>query len=112
MPLTPEDVVRKTFTSSWRGYTPTDVDNFLEEVVAELRRLQQQLDDLRATHSTPSGEAISDRFAIEASQLEQIRAERADLMQELIALQAEYDQLRREVATLRQAVEPEDAPRE
>jgi DivIVA domain-containing protein len=49
MPLTPEDVVSKRFnpTRVREGYAQDEVDDFLDEVVAELRRLTSENDDLR-----------------------------------------------------------------
>ena len=48
MALTPEDVLNKNFTATQfrRGYDEQEVDDFLDEVVAELRRLTQERDDL------------------------------------------------------------------
>lgn len=50
MALTPEDVVNKRFqTTKFRdGYDQDQVDDFLDEVVVELRRLTQENEDLRA----------------------------------------------------------------
>lgn len=49
MPLTPEDVVNKRFqpTKFREGYDQDEVDDFLDEVVIELRRLYQENEDLR-----------------------------------------------------------------
>jgi DivIVA domain-containing protein len=49
MPLTPEDVVNKRFqpTKFREGYDQDEVDDFLDEIVIELRRLNQDNDDLR-----------------------------------------------------------------
>lgn len=49
MALTPEDVVNKRFqTTKFReGYDQDEVDDFLDEVVAELRRLTHENEDLR-----------------------------------------------------------------
>lgn len=49
MPLTPEDVVNKRFqpTKFREGYDQDEVDDFLDEIVVELRRLYQENDDLR-----------------------------------------------------------------
>ncbi|MBA8812994.1 DivIVA domain-containing protein [Frigoribacterium faeni] len=49
MALTPEDVVNKRFqpTKFREGYDQDEVDDFLDEVVAELRRLTQENDELR-----------------------------------------------------------------
>ena len=49
MPLTPEDVVNKRFqpTKFREGYDQDEVDDFLDEIVVELRRLGQENEDLR-----------------------------------------------------------------
>ena len=49
MSLTPEDVVNKRFqpTKFREGYDQDEVDDFLDELVVELRRLNQENDDLR-----------------------------------------------------------------
>jgi len=50
MALTPEDVVNKRFqaTKFREGYDQDEVDDFLDEVVVELRRLTQENEDLKA----------------------------------------------------------------
>jgi len=50
MALTPEDVVNKRFqaTKFREGYDQDEVDDFLDEVVNELRRLTEENDDFRA----------------------------------------------------------------
>jgi DivIVA domain-containing protein len=50
MPLTPEDVSNKRFTPVRlrEGYDMSEVDQFLDEVEAELARLTKDNDDLRA----------------------------------------------------------------
>ncbi|MBX3093173.1 MAG: DivIVA domain-containing protein [Cryobacterium sp.] len=49
MALTPEDVVNKRFapTKFREGYDQDEVDDFLDEVVVELRRLGQENEELR-----------------------------------------------------------------
>lgn len=49
MPLTPEDVVNKRFqpTKFREGYDQDEVDDFLDEIVVELRRLTSENEDLR-----------------------------------------------------------------
>jgi len=49
MALTPEDVVNKRFQSTKfrEGYDQDEVDDFLDELVVELRRLTQENDELR-----------------------------------------------------------------
>ncbi len=50
MPLTPEDVSNKRFTPVRlrEGYDMGEVDQFLDEVEAELERLHKENDDLRS----------------------------------------------------------------
>jgi DivIVA domain-containing protein len=49
MALTPEDVVNKRFqpTKFREGYDQDEVDDFLDEIVVELRRLNQENEELR-----------------------------------------------------------------
>lgn len=49
MALTPEDVINKRFqpTKFREGYDQDEVDDFLDEIVTELRRLNQENDELR-----------------------------------------------------------------
>ena len=49
MPLTPEDVVNKRFqpTKFREGYDQDEVDDFLDDIVIELRWLYQENEDLR-----------------------------------------------------------------
>ncbi|MCX6496917.1 MAG: DivIVA domain-containing protein [Rhodoluna sp.] len=49
MPLTPEDVVNKRLqpTKFREGYDQDEVDDFLDEVVLEMRRITQENEDLR-----------------------------------------------------------------
>ncbi|WP_134772851.1 DivIVA domain-containing protein [Ornithinimicrobium flavum] len=106
MLLSPEDVVRKTFNTVVlrRGYDADEVDAFLEEVVLELRRLHGKVDELQAQVNTlgaeVSAEGVSPRMQLEQQQLEQVRAERRDLVADMAALQERYDSLRAEVSEL------------
>lgn len=71
MPLTPEDVVNKRFQSTKfrEGYDQDEVDDFLDEVVVELRRLTQENEELRARITEGGGvvaEAVSAPEAVAA----------------------------------------------
>jgi len=60
MALTPEDVVNKQFqqTKFREGYDQDEVDDFLDEVVVELRRLTQENEELKARlEKAESGQA-------------------------------------------------------
>ncbi len=62
MPLTPEDVSNKRFTPVRlrEGYDMGEVDQFLDEVEAELARLTKENDDLRSKLSAAqSGQTVS-----------------------------------------------------
>ena len=64
MALTPEVVVNKKFqvTKFREGYDQDEVDDFLDEIVEELRRLNQENDDLRrqvAELEAQTGESAS-----------------------------------------------------
>ena len=78
MALTPEDVLNKNFTATQfrRGYDEQEVDDFLDEVVVELRRLLGENAELRrqleaggagvqgvATGATPDGAAVAEAQA-------------------------------------------------
>ncbi len=56
MPLTPEDVQKKTFTPVRlrEGYDMAEVDQFLDEVEGELRRLHQEVDEVRSSPDDPA----------------------------------------------------------
>ncbi len=57
MPLTPEDVSNKRFTPVRlrEGYDMGEVDQFLDEVEAELARLTKENEDLRSKLSAAQG---------------------------------------------------------
>ncbi|TFD33138.1 DivIVA domain-containing protein [Cryobacterium cryoconiti] len=59
MALTPEDVVNKRFQSTKfrEGYDQDEVDDFLDEVVVELRRLTAENEELKARVSSGGGAA-------------------------------------------------------
>lgn len=48
MTLTPADVEQKTFSTALRGYELNEVDDFLDEVVATIKGLQDELADAKA----------------------------------------------------------------
>ena len=66
MSLTPEDVVNKRFQSTKfrEGYDQDEVDDFLDEVVVELRRLNQENEELRT--SLASGGNVSEHVSAAA----------------------------------------------
>jgi DivIVA domain-containing protein len=58
MAFMPEDVLSKHFTATQfrRGYDEREVDEFLDEIVVELRRLNSNNNDLRAAQRLPGGQ--------------------------------------------------------
>jgi DivIVA domain-containing protein len=105
VPLRPDDVVRKTFTGTVmrRGYAEGEVDAFLEEIVGELRRLHAQIDELQAAASEGGHAESVDSVHVtrEREQLEMIRAERKQLVEEMAQMQAELDRVTAQVAAVR-----------
>ena len=75
MALTPEDVVNKRFQSTKfrEGYDQDEVDDFLDEVVVELRRLTAENEELKARVS--SGSASEPAVAAEAAPAPEVVAE-------------------------------------
>ncbi|WP_422936357.1 DivIVA domain-containing protein [Sinomonas sp. P47F7] len=70
MALTPEDVVNKRFqpTKFREGYDQDEVDDFLDEIVIELRRLNQENDELRkkvAELTSKGGVSAPEKPAVE-----------------------------------------------
>jgi DivIVA domain-containing protein len=63
MPLTPEDVSNKRFTPVRlrEGYDMGEVDQFLDEVEAELARLTKENDDLRSKLSSAQGAPVAEK---------------------------------------------------
>jgi DivIVA domain-containing protein len=56
MTLTPSDIEQKTFSTALRGYNLDEVDDFLDEVVRSMRKLQEELESAQAELETRSGE--------------------------------------------------------
>ncbi|WP_425846741.1 DivIVA domain-containing protein [Agrococcus sp. TSP3-2-1] len=89
MALTPDDVVHKRFeTTRFRdGYDQDEVDDFLDEVVTELRRLIEENDGLRAENEqlrqgiAPAEPAPA--AEVDTAELDALRAENEQLKQQL-----------------------------
>ncbi|KRN94020.1 DivIVA domain-containing protein [Pediococcus stilesii] len=47
MAIEPQDIQQKQFSNKMRGYNPVEVDEFLDDVAFEQRRLQDEIDSLR-----------------------------------------------------------------
>lgn len=99
MALTPDDVVHKRFeTTRFRdGYDQDEVDDFLDEVVTELRRLTEENDALRAENEQlKQGGAVAAPVADAPSQPVDT-VEPVDTA-ELDALRSENEQLKQQLA--------------
>jgi DivIVA domain-containing protein len=99
MALTPDDVVHKRFeTTRFRdGYDQDEVDDFLDEVVTELRRLTEENEALRAENEQlKQGGAVAAPVAdaqaaqpveaaqtVDTAELDELRAENERLQQQL-----------------------------
>lgn len=57
MALTPSDVEEKTFGTALRGYDLDEVDDFLDEVVATIRELHDQVAEARAAEPAEQPES-------------------------------------------------------
>ena len=79
MALTPEDVVNKRFqpTKFREGYDQDEVDDFLDEIVVELRRLNQENDELRKKLAE-SGAGTPASSTAAAPVVEKVPAAKAD----------------------------------
>ena len=85
MALTPEDVLNKTFTQTQfrRGYDEREVDDFLDDIVAEMRRMTKESDDLRGElNAAREGSGLAPVAArpepdTSASDLEELRSKNA-----------------------------------
>ena len=66
MPLTPEDVSNKRFTTVRlrEGYDMTEVDQFLDEVESELGRLTRENAELRTRLAEATGEPVPDTVVV------------------------------------------------
>lgn len=69
MALTPEDVVNKRFqqTKFREGYDQDEVDDFLDEIVVELRRLTQENEELKAKVNALDARQVGSAPAIAAA---------------------------------------------
>jgi DivIVA domain-containing protein len=102
MALTPEDVVNKRFqpTKFREGYDQDEVDDFLDEIVVELRRLNQENEELRrrvsdAPAGTPQAAAAVPAPVAASTKTEEVRDEekkpepvKAEAKPEIVAVPA------------------------
>jgi DivIVA domain-containing protein len=114
MPLTPEDVANKQFTSTRLkpGYDETEVDEFLDEVEAELTRLYRENDELRSKLAA-AGRAPAAEGAAPQQQVQPAQPDPA-LTRENDELRSKLENLQRQLAEAQsrpaQQVAPAPAP--
>ena len=89
MPLTPEDVVNKRFqpTKFREGYDQDEVDDFLDEIVLEMRRITQENEDLRQRLLAADGR-ISELQRSGASLVQQVNSAEASIPEASIPVTA------------------------
>jgi cell division initiation protein len=61
--LTPSDIEQKTFSTALRGYDLDEVDDFLDEVIATMRDLQEQLAEARSS-AARAPDPVADESAV------------------------------------------------
>lgn len=132
MPLTPQDVADKLFSSAGRfskhpGYDEAEVDAFLEEVENELRRLLDEQADLRAHVASLQAELIAAREAADTAAvvgqggdqalaaLQQARNEAQQARTRLAAYEGQVAALQQQLAEVQAAQQaavalPDDSP--
>src|SRR6476469_9037810 len=97
MALTPEDVLNKTFTQTpfRRGYDEREVDDFLDDIVAEMRRMSKESDDLRGELGAGRGMApAAARADSDATrELEELRSKNATLAARVAELEGTRGEL-------------------
>ena len=106
MALTPEDVLNKNFTATQfrRGYDEQEVDDFLDEVVGELRRLIAENAELRQRLEATGGDTSNLPAPVvpDTSQedLAQVRAQAdaaaLEAQERIVKAKAEAEQAERE----------------
>ncbi|WP_314146411.1 DivIVA domain-containing protein [uncultured Leifsonia sp.] len=115
MALTPEDVVNKRFqpTKFREGYDQDEVDDFLDEVVVELRRLGQENEELkqrlvaadsriaelqRSSGSAPAPAAAAPAPAADNGDVQRLERENAELKQRLAAAEREAENAKQQAS--------------
>lgn len=116
MALTPEDVVNKRFqqTKFREGYDQDEVDDFLDEIVVELRRLVTENEDLRRAldealaGQTPGGQPAQQQPDV--AEIQRLNQAIAELERQNHELQGEVSSARGEIERLRSQPEAPAQP--
>ena len=120
MALTPEDVVNKRFqpTKFREGYDQDEVDDFLDEIVIELRRLNQENEELKQRlvaadsriaelqRSGGQGAPAAAPAAADNGEAERLQRENEELKQRLAQAQQEAAQAKQQAAQAQAAPAP------
>ena len=111
MALTPEDVVNKRFqpTKFREGYDQDEVDDFLDEVLVELRRLNQENDELKQRLAEQGGSAPSPVAAVPSGnddEINRLNREIEELKRSLAEAEARAEALAEEPSSQTPAVQP------
>lgn len=83
MPITPADIQQKTFPEARRGYEPTKVDEFLEEISTDIDAMLRKIADLKTRLTAAEG-----KNAELVNQLEAAKSAAAKAQQAAAAAQA------------------------
>ena len=112
MALTPEDVVNKRFqhVKFREGYDQDEVDDFLDEVVVELRRLYTENDDLRQKLSAVEAK-VEELQSKKAPASAPAEAPKAETSAPVEADKAEKADKPKEEAAAKEAPEAKEAPK-
>lgn len=78
MPITPQDIANKTFSEAKRGYMPSEVDVFLEEIGKDIEAMLRKIADLkgRLTAAESKNNELSAQLEKAQADLEAARAAR------------------------------------
>jgi cell division initiation protein len=64
MPLKPSDIEQKTFSTALRGYDLNEVDDFLDDVIATIRDLEEQVKAKGGRQTASSSDPAPDESAV------------------------------------------------
>ncbi|MGB8386151.1 MAG: DivIVA domain-containing protein, partial [Dermatophilaceae bacterium] len=112
MALTPEQVLNRQFqtTQFRKGYDERDVDDFLDEIVTEMRSLISQREDFKAQlNDCRAGRGLEPVTESTAADSAKTHAELADAEKRLTDLRSEIDAARGERDRVRGEIEAAQA---
>lgn len=76
MPITPQDIANKAFEEARRGYNPTQVDEFLEQVSADIDAMLHKIADLkkRLVAEEKKSADLTNELAASKAEIERLKA--------------------------------------